>query len=267
MTETKNPKGASTMILLSTDKFCPECGQPLEILQSAVLGTTQRFFKPCKCQIAKWEAEEKAYQEKERQKAMEKRFAAAGLGPRFKDCTFGNWVNRPGSEQAFLHAKQYAEQFGDESGGLLIFGVPGNGKSHLAAAICNYLIPKGYKCVFRSTLRLLRELKNTFDSENKTKEREILQELMDADLLVLDDLGSEMRTQWTVSQIHEIVNGRYSGQKPILATTNCELEDLEQHLGERTWDRFFELCSFVENKATSYRKERALKRAQKGGWK
>jgi len=250
--------------------ICPECGQAIKFVKVCIGGQDiMRVPATCACRIAQREKEEEAKRKAEQQARLNRMFALADLGPRFQECTFENWEDRSGSEHTFRAVKKYAEEFKQNAGdGLLIFGAPGNGKSHLAAAAVNYLIPRGVTCVFRSSPGLLKRLQDTYGPDSRYTETEILKELERADLLVLDDIGAEQSershrhsmTAWAESVLYNIIDSRYRWKKPIIVTTNCGIEELESRISERTFDRILEMCLLVENGASSYRKERAMKR-------
>ena len=83
---------------------------------------------------------------------------------------------------------------------LMIWGEPGNGKTHLAASIANELSKQGYIVVFQSVPELLQRIRNTFSSENKESETQIMRALLECDLLILDDIGAEKpRNGWKKS--------------------------------------------------------------------
>lgn len=256
---------ANTMTSCSGDRryTCPECGNIVEPVVIEVFGETRYIRGTCKCELERQAQEEARRKEYERKARIERLFDLAELGPRFAECTFESWIARPGSERCLEAAKNFAEHFDRHqvSGeGLLMFGNPGNGKSHLAAAIVNAVIPRGKACVFRSVPALLKKLQETYRADARVSESEILAVLQDADLVVLDDLGAEKMTEWAESMLYYIVDQRYRWRKPLIVTTNCDLEELEERIGTRTFDRLLEMCVLVENRATSYRKEQAFKR-------
>lgn len=127
--------------------------------------------------------------------------------------------------------------------GLLMMGPVGCGKSHLAVAILCEVIAKGYSGLYYNSPDLLRDIRATFDSESEMTEDAILEKITEVDLLVLDDLGAEKISEFVLDRFYLIVNKRYEGCKPMIVTTNLNVEELEARLGKRIVSRFFEMCA------------------------
>lgn len=242
---------------------CPDCGNVVKPYVISVLGETRYIKRKCDCVLERVAKEAAERMEIERRERINRLFNLAELGPRFSECTFESWIPRRGAERCFELAKEYADNFDEHArrgDGLLLMGEPGNGKTHLAAAIVNHLVLRGKTCVFRSVPALLKRLQETYREGSRVTESEVLAVLQDADLLVLDDLGAEKVTEWAESTLYFIVDERYRWKKPLVVTTNCRLEVLEERIGTRTIDRLLEMCTLVENRASSYRRERAKER-------
>ncbi len=239
----------------NTAHLCPNCGADIKPVYVPFL--RHHIIPACACMVTAYEREEAERQAKEKQERINRILSTSGLGERFKDCTFENWKQRKGAEKAYRTARDYAGNLKDNitnGKGYIVFGGPGNGKSHLAAAVVNTAIRQGYTAIFERVPKLLVKIRATYNS-GTISEGQIMRTLTDADLLVLDDAGAEKCTQWTEPTLYTIIDERYTNRKAIIVTTNAGLDELEQKIGFRAMDRLLEMCVIVENQASSYRRE------------
>ncbi len=133
------------------------------------------------------------------------------------------------------YCKCYAEDFDSESESLYMHGATGLGKTHLSLAIANVVAEKGYRVIYDSAQNLLSSLEKEKFSYSGTNERE--KEILDCDLLIIDDLGSEFSTQFTVAAIYNIVNTRINRSKPVIISTNLSETELEAKYTQRITSR------------------------------
>ena len=207
---------------------CEFCGRKL-YHEALVMGRTVLMFAPfpqrCTCDRAKakWaeadaeEARQKAEAEKEaaqakRRAKIERLLGRSGIKKRFQQRTFTNFIrDTPERKRCYDTAKTYADSFpqrAERGEGLYIEGTYGTGKTHLAAAIALQLIGCGVPVVCKTSGDLLADIKEAFDSGDAT-EYEILKAYKTVDLLIVDDLGKEQCTEWSVSTLYSILNDRY----------------------------------------------------------
>ena len=238
---------------------CEKCGVVIEPVQ---MPSGKWQIPKCECEVAAYEAQQEANRRREAAERIGRLFKGSGLGARFKECSFENFRKRPGTEKVYAKARGYAEDVINniQNGkGLIIFGDYGNGKSHLAAAITNMSLQQGFTVIFERVPKLLTKIRATYQGGEVT-EYQIFKALTEADLLTLDDAGAEKWTEWTEPTLYTIIDERYTNNKAIIITTNSDLDELEKKVGPRAMDRLLEMCEIVENKGTSFRKERARTR-------
>lgn len=138
----------------------------------------------------------------------------------------------------------------EEGKGLFFYGKNGVGKTHLAVAILKELYNlRGITGIFYDTRILLYDLKATFEGNSST--RELLDTVIKAPILVLDDLGSERLSDWAKDILHYIIISRYNDKLPVIITSNISLEkdrekdlneDIESKFGKGVASRLMEIC-------------------------
>lgn len=228
----------------------------------------------------KEEAERKAREEAERQAEADRKLqekirrivGESGMGERFLRRTFDTFQLTDDNHRAAAVAKRYADGFENllpkkgqpEPGrnGLFISGPPGTGKTHIAAAIANHLIAQGRPVVCMTMIDLLERIKRTY-SKGDVDEGSVLRIYKTVPLLVIDDIGKEPPTEWAISTVYNIINGRYEAYLPTIVTTNYDTETLIQRMTPRdtrdnttakaTIDRLLEMCRGIALTGQSWR--------------
>lgn len=162
--------------------------------------------------------------------------AAAGIPPRYQHCKLSNFQTSSGSAEeraqlmaARTSAERYVEDFLQEEGfrqsGLLFLGPPGVGKTHLAVGVLRALVERyRMRGRFVEFTALIHHIQSTFDPDSEESKRQILDPLTGAELLVLDELGTQKPTPWVQEILYLIINSRYTRRRPTLFTTNYRLE-------------------------------------------
>jgi DNA replication protein DnaC len=128
----------------------------------------------------------------------------------------------------------------DAGRGLWIQGNVGTGKTTLAMLVSKAALDAGRSVAIYSLPRLLNLLRESMESDGGLLD--LLDRLTAVDLLHIDDLGAENRTDWVLEQLYSIVNARYEAERPIVATTNLMPDELSDRLGARTVSRLVEIC-------------------------
>ena len=193
------------------------------------------------------------------------RFAYAELTQVQRSLTFGSFLARPdlsGDQQRELVEVQNACQWFahdnlDEEW-LTIFGSKGWGKTHLVCAIANVRIDEpetGHAAKFVEVPALLQKLRSGFDDGTYDAR---LRELQEAPLLILDDLGAERGTPWSVEQMFLIINHRYNRGLPIVATSNVTPNEIDSRIRDRVMDQGSGLCRVYNAQIPSYRSAKVV---------
>jgi DNA replication protein DnaC len=188
-----------------------------------------RLF-PCRCKLA-----ERKQQRLERLRALSHLDHLAHL-------TFDTFVSeRDGLSpdkaanlrSAFDLARQYADR---PQGWLILFGGYGCGKTHLAAAIANQLVEGGQPVLFVVVPDLLDHLRATYGPHSTVRYDERFDEVCNAPLLILDDLGTQSSTPWAQEKLFQILNYRYNARLSTVITSNHSLEEIDLRIRSRMVD-------------------------------
>ena len=131
----------------------------------------------------------------------------------------------------------------DAGRGLWLMGDTGTGKTTLAMLVSKAALAADRTVAIYSLPKLLARIRRTYDAEPGGDSYLGLFELLTSvDLLHIDDLGAEKRSDWVLEQLYALVNERYESQRSILVTTNLNQEELEEQIGPRTVSRLVEIC-------------------------
>jgi len=197
-----------------------------------------------------------------REQVTARLFADARIPRRYQHCDFANFRDYNESlKRAKARAIKLAEAFPAADRGLFLEGSPGVGKTHLAVAVLRHVVgATSARALFYDTRDLLRVIRSTYDPVVRTTEVEVLRPVMQADLLVLDDLGAEKTTEWVEETLNLIVNTRYSERRITVFTSNypdipdeTEPESLLCRVGVRMRSRLHEMCEFLELRGADFR--------------
>lgn len=204
----------------------------------------------CDCKNAEIEAEEarKHREEFERQRRL-----------CFAETNMANWTfENDDRKNAKLSdaMERYAEGFADfkkDGKGLLLFGTVGTGKTYYAACIANRLIDKGYKVKMTNFATLTNQIQGMFDGK-----QEFIDGLNRYQLLIIDDLGAERKSEFMQEMVFNIVDSRYRAGLPFIVTTNLTAEEIKkpQEVSfARIYDRILERCFPIEVTGISRRRQ------------
>ena len=130
--------------------------------------------------------------------------------------------------------------------GLWLYGGPGTGKTTLAMLVSRVALEAGRSVAIYSLPKLLARIRRTYDADaGEQSYLEFFERLTGVDLLHLDDLGAENRTEWVIEQLYALVNERYESKRALMVTTNKNEAELEEQIGTRVVSRLVEMCELV----------------------
>ena len=180
---------------------------------------------------------------------------------RYAACHLNNYkpLDRT-QESAQRYASWFAMNYPAVDRGILFTGPVGIGKTHLAVSILKGLTERGFPCLFYEFGALLKEIQDSYNPNTKTSELAVLAPVLNAEVLVLDELGASKPTDWVRDTMAHIINTRYNDRKATIFTTNYpderqndREETLEDRIGVRLRSRLFEMCKTIEMKGNDYR--------------
>ncbi len=130
-----------------------------------------------------------------------------------------------------------------EGRGVWLFGDPGTGKTTLAMLVSKIALERNHSVAIYSLPKLLARIRRTYDAEpGGDSYLTFFERLTSVDLLHIDDLGAEKRSDWVLEQLYALINERYEAQRSILLTTNLDEPELKEQIGQRTVSRLVEMC-------------------------
>ncbi len=199
---------------------CAHCGRQLRPLGIPVFGgVTWVSHEPCECDGAVCERmEEEQRILEERAAERERRLDRSGIPLRFRRAA-------PTEAQCIAYADEIT---GSTSDGLFIHGPVGTGKTHNAAAVAIAASDRGLRTVFTSAIAIFSNIRETFDGGGSSKRA--LERYASCEMLVLDDLGKESSSRWSLMTLFTIVNARYEGMRPTVITSQYTLGQLRARL-------------------------------------
>ena len=160
-----------------------------------------------------------------------------------KDMSLG-YSPREYMEASLDFLKSYAENFKPGTNSFFFTGATGLGKTHLSLAVMNKVTEKGFNVFYGSADNIIKQMeKERFGRSNG----DIEEEIENADLLIIDDLGTEFKTAFSETAVYQIINNAILNGKPMIISSNLSISELEDRYGQRVVSRLnsFEVINFI----------------------
>lgn len=169
---------------------------------------------------------------------MQRILGRSGIRELYMNCSFNNYrIEHDGHRKVLQAAYRYAEEFDNNISSFVFLGNPGTGKNHLAAAICNYLILRNKSVLIVTVADLMSSIKSTFNAYNNLSEENLLRNFSTVDLLIIDEIGVQIKSRYEKIIINQIVDRRSSSKKSTGMLSNLTYLKLRSLLGNRVIDR------------------------------
>jgi DNA replication protein DnaC len=173
----------------------------------------------------------------------------SGVPRRFREVSFDRNPIRELDPMVLRQVRDFVANIDgnlDAGRGFWFYGDVGTGKTSLAMLISKSASDAGRSVAIYSVPQLLAHIKATYEDGSGSSYLGLFRRLSQVDLLHLDDLGAEKRTEWVLEQLYAIVNERWQEQRSIVVTTNlADREELREQVGARTVSRLSEMCATI----------------------
>lgn len=233
---------------------CKKCDGTRETMIT-FMGKERKVRCICRCQKEALNAEEEARKNAEKMRWIEKLRKTSFQDKKLTEWTF---YNDDGSHPEIMKAaRNYVENFKEfkkDGKGLLLYGDVGTGKTYVAAAIANALVDRGVPVMMTNFVRIANKLQESFNGRQA-----YLDNLNKFDLLVIDDLAAERKTEYMQEIVFNVVDARYRSGLPMIITTNlgiAAIKNATETAERRVYDRVLEKCFPIEVKGKSHRRKK-----------
>ena len=195
---------------------------------------------------------------------VERLLAEARIPKRYEHCDLDSYVpTHESQKRAKIYVQRFVDKYPQVDFGLLFLGTCGVGKTHLAVTLLKQVISEKMEGgIFYDFRDLLRDIQASWNSATQASELDVLRPVLEAKVLVLDELGANKPTEWVRDTIAHIINCRYNDKKLTIFTSNYldtpakpGEDSLTDRIGARLRSRLYEMCREVEIQGKDFRQE------------
>lgn len=147
-------------------------------------------------------------------------------------------------QEIFLYCQEYARTFQIHSKSVFMLGMTGLGKTHLSLAIAKEVIEQGFNVAYDSIVNYLDRIEKEHFGRAEGKQ-DTLQILLDTDLLILDDFGSEFESSFHTSTLYQMINTRLNRNLPTIINCNLSLPELQKRYDDRIISRLVSMYDYL----------------------
>ncbi len=138
------------------------------------------------------------------------------------------------------YCRDFVEEFGpDNARNALFIGGTGLGKTHLSTSIAKGVIERGYDVIYGTAQNVFRDFERQQFGRPGAESEDLTEKYFECDLLIIDDLGTELTNNFTVSCLYNLINTRINGKKPMIISTNLSQNELRSRYEDRVTSRLF----------------------------
>lgn len=229
---------------------CAKCHVKTQtVIEHPFTGEKRIVYCRCACKT-----ERDLFEERQHQEALERKRRIC-----FAETNMGNWTfanddrKNPKVSDAMKNYADNFPEFKKDGRGILLYGSVGTGKTYLAACVANALIDDDRRVYMTNFSRLINKLHGMFEGK-----QEYIDSLNRYELLIIDDLGIEGKTEYRQEIVYNVIDSRYRSGLPFIITTNLTAEQIKKpdDVGyARIYDRILERCFPIEMSGASRRRE------------
>lgn len=230
-------------------RYCGQCRTPRQC--SVMVGGQPRIVTClCACRLKQYEMRKQADKEAQERIRLRQLRAECVQDRQLANCVFASAEDSVNILRC-QHYVELWEKMQNQNLGLLFWGEVGGGKTYAAACIANALLDRGVPVMVTSLPRII---------NSGWDKAEIISQLHRYPLMVLDDLGVERNSEYSLETVYTVLDERRKAQKPLIITTNLTLKEMRAPIDrahDRIYSRIFEMCVPIHFPPQNYRAQTA----------